>query len=81
MSQRNRDDYFNYTKPGEFEFLEIPCEKCKYNQLKSPEVCKKYPTGKPIRVLSAEEDCPEFKEAKAGVWKKYFPHLFRFGKK
>ncbi len=68
MSQKNRDDYLNYTKPGEFVFLEVPCEKCKY-EVTDPKNCRKYPQDKPMGVRLAEENCPEFKEKKKQVTK------------
>ncbi|MGA8943605.1 MAG: hypothetical protein WB502_12965 [Thermoactinomyces sp.] len=80
MSQRNRDDYFNYTKPGEFVFLEVPCEKCKY-EMTDPEICKKYPQGKPMGVRRAEEDCPEFEEKKERKWKNFLINIVRSFKK
>lgn len=67
MNRIKRDDYLSYTKLGEFKFLEIPCEKCKH-KLANPEVCNKYPDGKPIGVLSAEEECPNFKQKKKSLW-------------
>ncbi|MBA4496351.1 hypothetical protein ACFO25_15930 [Paenactinomyces guangxiensis] len=81
MDSRDRDDYFSWTKPGEIEFLEIQCETCKHNKLANPTVCTKYPDGKPVGVLRAEEKCPGFKEKKEGKWKDRFSGVFRAFKK
>lgn len=80
MNRRKRDDYFNYTKPGEIEILEIQCERCKH-KLANPKVCTKYPDGKPIGVLRAEEECPKFEKKSESKWKNRFLEVFRIFKR
>lgn len=59
MSRPEREDRFNYTKPGEIKILTMQCERCK-NRLANPMACSEYPERKPNCVLKVECDCPKF---------------------
>ncbi|HBF37150.1 MAG TPA: hypothetical protein DDW50_07500 [Firmicutes bacterium] len=62
MNTGNRDDRFNYTKPGEFTMLVMECETCEHQISSNPMACKKYPERKPNFVLRIEAKCPEFQQ-------------------
>lgn len=63
MDRPNREDRFNYTKPGEFQILEMQCERC-INKLPNPMVCSEYTERKPNYVLRVECGCPKFESKK-----------------
>lgn len=61
MSNEKNDNYLSYSEEGEFEILEMQCEKC-LNKLSNPLICKKFHNKKPTYVLKCEEKCIEFEE-------------------
>lgn len=52
----DRSDYFTY-KQGDIQFGDSQCEFCKLNNPDNPNVCSKYPNGKPEEITKNIKKC------------------------
>lgn len=52
----DRSDYFKYKK-GDVAYEDSLCAFCKYFNQENPEICVKYPEGKPEEIITSDKKC------------------------